>query len=194
VCRRGEAVEKDRKTATSNSTDPLASTARQLDAMDIYSIQGFLWKLKKGVTGSTWKKNWVYADNLMLLQYGGNSRPTANESPKYSWRIADCHIEPSHIRRFGFEVSTAAETIVFAADDMDSFLKWAKILGIRLPQVEAEESVPEQMESVQEEAEESKSDLGHLERSVQEFFRRNKFAKVRAPPLSLFLFLISLVV
>ncbi|RYG97075.1 hypothetical protein EON65_53410, partial [archaeon] len=55
---------------------------------EVHSIQGLLWKQKKGVGGSTWKKHWVYADNDHFLQWSGKTRPARNETPKYAFKLA----------------------------------------------------------------------------------------------------------
>lgn len=157
---------------------------------DVYSIQGFLWKYKKGVTGGSWKKNWVYADSTVIAQYGGNQRPLPTEAPKYKWKIADCSIRSSDLRRFAFEVtmhgggSGVSETAIFAADDSKSFEKWMKILidthveRERQEQSQSEERYSyEEVEAIRGGEEKSSADVApwqRVEQQAKEFFKRNK--------------------
>lgn len=161
-------------------------------SQQVYSIQGFLWKYKKGVTGGSWKKNWVYADNTVIAQYGGNQRPLPNEAPKYKWKIADCVIRASDLRRFSFEVSLeGAEGAIFAADDASSYDKWMKILVYDHQEKEREEERESREdvtrlsgEDLDDEVEGESKDAGELsharraEQLAKEFFKKNKLKKV----------------
>jgi hypothetical protein len=96
--------------------------------MEISSIQGLLWKLKKGVGGTSWKKHWVYADDDRFLQWSGKSRPTRTDRPKYVFKVASLSIHDSNARKHAFIVECLSVSMVFAADDAASFNKWMKIL------------------------------------------------------------------
>lgn len=159
-------------------------------AEELYSIQGFLWKHKKGVTGGTWKKNWVYADHETILQYSGNQRPLQNETAKYSWKVVNCEIRPSKLRRFAFEIvhrpptePSNQEIIVFAADDGASYQQWMKILVDNRAITERAEPT-EEVEEEREESEEAEekqleTSASRIERMVKSFFKRKKVKKVR---------------
>jgi hypothetical protein len=145
--------------------------------MEVYSIQGFLWKYKRSVTGGSWKKNWVYADNLVLSQFAGNHRPSANEAPKYSWKVEECQINPSNLRRFAFEVITGSETVIFAADDQESYQKWLKIL-VEQNQTETNAASEKQSELYKSEVFESPEEESVSDLAIRDFFGQRKFDKV----------------
>lgn len=88
-----------------------------------------LWKLKKGLTGSYWKKNWVYADGETLYQWQSTTKPVSGEAPKYSCLLGECKIEESSIRKYAFKITekTGQESMLFAADDFDSYEAWLKL-------------------------------------------------------------------
>jgi hypothetical protein len=171
--------------------------------MEVYSIQGFLWKAKKTVTGGlSWKKNWVYADQEVLLQYGGNNRPTTSETPKYTWKLADCTIQPNNARKYSFEIiSQDNSSVIFTADDADSYSKWLKILtGKGSNQQNApEDDEKEEEGTVDDKSSQRKSVKGFddleemmkpsndpMESLIREYFRKQLFKKV-----SSFHFLVS---
>jgi hypothetical protein len=147
--------------------------------MEVYSIQGFLWKAKKTVTGGlSWKKNWVYADQEVLLQYGGNNRPTTSETPKYTWKLADCTIQPNNARKYSFEIiSLDNSSVIFTADDADSYSKWLKILTGKGSN---QQSTPEEDE---EEAEGTVDDKSSQRKSVKGFEDLEEMMKPSSDPM-----------
>ena len=168
---------------------------------DAYSIQGFLYKYKKGITGAvTWKQNWLYVDHEVIHQYGGKNRPTSTETPKYSWNIAECFIQPTSIRKFSFEIkytdkSNITHSVIYAAEDSKSYDSWMKVLLYHQNQYEDEEDDNEEDDANEDDAEDStidektnnntaKNSTNYKESSPTEklilgFFKKNKFRKVR---------------
>ncbi len=98
--------------------------------VEVHSIQGVLWKAKKGVAATGWKKHWVYADNFTIRQWSGKTKPAKGEEPKYTMNVNECEIKPSSIRKFAFEVTekSTGKSMIFAADEGVSYRKWLKIL------------------------------------------------------------------
>eukprot|EP01039_Chlorochromonas_danica_P003279 gene3279-3596_t len=99
--------------------------------MEVASIQGVLWKLKRNVTGVTWKRQWVYADDRQFLQWSGKTRPLRGEKPKYALQVSpSLLIEECNLRKFAFQITDLQNgfEMIFAADDNLSFNKWMKIL------------------------------------------------------------------
>lgn len=98
--------------------------------MEDHAVQGLLWKCKKGVTGSSWKKNWAFCDGIQFSQYGGNMRPDKNEEPKYSMELVECTIKENDCREYSFEIvdNFTKKSMVFAASDANQFQKWWSIL------------------------------------------------------------------
>lgn len=98
---------------------------------DVQSIQGVLWK-KKGL--SAWKKHWVYADDNNFLQWSGKVRPPRTEAPKYAFKLTTLEIKESTSRKFAFEITHlhTAQSMVFAADDSQSYHKWLRVLKLKI--------------------------------------------------------------
>lgn len=94
-------------------------------------IEGWLWKLKKSMTGKDyWAQNWVATDSAVLVQYQSQKQPAKSVKPKYSLTLASYSIEESSVRQYAFKIShkTSNENFVFAADSQESYEKWMKIL------------------------------------------------------------------
>lgn len=106
-------------------------------------IEGSLWKLKSSLTGSTWKKHWVSADGDVLRQWHARNKPPATESPKYTFHLRDCTVEDNLVRKYCFKVTEKSTntSLVFAADDFDTYEKWLKLLVYKhAPHDEMEEA------------------------------------------------------
>jgi hypothetical protein len=114
--------------------------------------EGFLLKMKKGLTGSKyWKKHWVYADSDIFFQWQSSAKPLNGESPKYSCTLKDCKVEESQIRKFAFKITAngSSESMVYAADDFDSYESWLKLLFGEVAYTDLEKSeVNSELESV----------------------------------------------
>ena len=109
--------------------------------MEVESIQGLLWKLKRGTVTNSWKRNWVYADNEHFFQWAGKHRPSRNEEPKYNLYLPDCVVKKCELKKFAFSIQlpnhhkntpskqhSTHEEMIFATDDSHTFQKWWKIL------------------------------------------------------------------
>lgn len=97
---------------------------------EVESIQGLLWKYKRGTVTNSWKRNWVYADNEHFFQWAGKNRPQRDEVPKYELFIPNCNLTRSDLKKFSFSIQLqpGGEAMVFATDDQHSFQKWWKLL------------------------------------------------------------------
>jgi hypothetical protein len=98
--------------------------------MDTSYVEGSLWKQKNSLTGATWKKHWVQANESTVQQWHGKVRPPPSEKAKYCFQLSDCTVEDFHARKFCFkivELSTKL-TLILAADDFDVYEKWLKVL------------------------------------------------------------------
>lgn len=93
-------------------------------------MQGSLWKLKKGITGTSWKKHWVLVDESRIAQWPQRTQPTSHELPKYTLNLEKCTIEESQLRKFCFKITERGTkiTLILAADDYDSFEHWLRVL------------------------------------------------------------------
>ncbi len=117
---------------------------------EVESIQGLLWKYKKGTIGGTWKKNWVYADNQYFLQWPGKVRPVRNERPKYTLKMVHCKVvTKSSLKRFAFEIidNVQKTSMIFAADDSHSYSKWIKVLSQKAVQTTLADLRPEDLDN-----------------------------------------------
>jgi len=94
--------------------------------MEAEGIQGLLWKYKYSVTGSTWKKNWVFCDGKKFLQWGGNMRPDKSQVPKYSLDLIECTVKESGQRPFAFEIidNFTKKSMIFATNSDQSYQVW----------------------------------------------------------------------
>lgn len=98
------------------------------------TLQGSLWKMKKGITGSVyWRKNWVSADHEKLEQYTSKSKPPEEEEPKYVVLLSSCVVEELSIRKFCFKISDATNgtDLVFACDNFSQYESWLKFIVLR---------------------------------------------------------------
>jgi hypothetical protein len=102
-----------------------------LATMEVESIQGLLWKYKKGITGGSWKKNWVFANNRLFLQWAGKQRPARHDRPKYELHLSNCTAKSiSTSKKYSFEIidKVSKKSMIFAADDQVSFQRWLGVL------------------------------------------------------------------
>ncbi len=143
------------------------------------AMEGSLYKMKKGITGSNyWKKHWVYADNDYLYQWQSNNKPKG-EAPKYTCCLADCNIEESQVRKFAFKITekSSKETMTFAAEDFNSYECWLKILFGNIVYDESERS-----EEKSEAASTYSEDFKHVTSDkIADYFFEHDVAKVAAP-------------
>ena len=93
-------------------------------------MEGSLYKLKKGMTGTTWKKNWVEVDTAQIRQFPSKGKPSAKEVPKNAFPLSECHLEVSHLRKLCFKImhKSSSESMVLAVDDDDEYNKWFETL------------------------------------------------------------------
>lgn len=97
------------------------------------SIEGLLLKHKTGML-SSWKKHWVFSDGIEFKQWSESSRPSPNNKPKHIFSIKNCIIRKSSLRKFAFEILDLLtdKSMVFAADDSQTYQKWMQILIVQI--------------------------------------------------------------
>lgn len=101
--------------------------------MDVQSVAGSLWKHKKGLTGSYWKKKWVYADHEKVLQWHEKEKSDiAKESvPQHGFVLRRCKItEEGNLRPYAFKIldNDDGRSMIFAADNISEYENWLNIL------------------------------------------------------------------
>ncbi len=151
--------------------------SESVDNNDI-TKEGSLWKMKKGITGSVyWKRNWVLIDYDHLYQWQTNSKPRNGEAPKYTCQLGDCNIEETQLRKFSFKITekSAQKSMVFAADDFDTYEAWLRLLFGSTAYSESSDKIEQKSDASSDYSEEFKQFTSD---KISDFFFEHDVSKV----------------